>query len=219
MASSKGAAYAPRFAASIAPGPPPVATVNPARASSRPRRAAPAYASRAACHRVTAHHAHHPCAAQEFVEGVGDGVVVDGAQHRREDVAVGLGPLEPGVREGVGRRLVTAVVEPGEQLVGGVEQAAVRVEGQVRDGREDQGAVRADLRRGVLGRIGQPRKTAPAVSVASSSLVRSVRSTAWTRNPASVPRAETTASNSSSVSISRSSWWAAWAGLVCTRPC
>src|SRR5947208_1849766 len=34
-----------RFAASIAPGPPPVATVSPARLSSRPRRAAPAYAS------------------------------------------------------------------------------------------------------------------------------------------------------------------------------
>lgn len=38
-----GAAYAPRFAASIAPGPPPVATVRPSRARARPSRAAAAY--------------------------------------------------------------------------------------------------------------------------------------------------------------------------------
>ncbi|CAM5688735.1 hypothetical protein SALBM135S_07392 [Streptomyces alboniger] len=42
MALSKTAAYAPRFAASIAPGPPPVATVKPALDSERPSRAAPA---------------------------------------------------------------------------------------------------------------------------------------------------------------------------------
>lgn len=43
--SSNRAAYAPRFAASIAPGPPPVATVTPERASVLPSRAAPAYPS------------------------------------------------------------------------------------------------------------------------------------------------------------------------------
>ena len=44
------------------------------------------------------------------------------------------------------------------------------------------------------GNAEQQRRYLPLLS---SSFVRSVRSTAWTRNPARVPRAETTASNSS----------------------
>ena len=59
---------------------------------------------------------------EEFVEGVGDGVVVDGAQHRGEDVAVGLGPLEPGVRERVRRPLVAPSASPSNSSSRRVEQ-------------------------------------------------------------------------------------------------
>lgn len=41
--SGAGARYAPRFAASMAPGPPPVATVSPDRVRARPSSAAPRY--------------------------------------------------------------------------------------------------------------------------------------------------------------------------------
>lgn len=86
---------------------------------------------------------------EEFVEGVGDGVVVHGPQHRREDVVVGLGLLEPVVRAGVRRRLVSTLREAREQLVGGIEKAPVRVEREAGDRREDQGAGGPDPRRGV----------------------------------------------------------------------
>ncbi len=105
---------------------------------------------RAPGHRVPAHDAHHPLPVQEFVEGVGEGVVVHGAQHRGEDVPVGLGPLEPGVRAGVRRRLVPPVGEPREQLVRCVQEPSVGVEGQSGGGREDQCPRGPDARGGVL---------------------------------------------------------------------
>ncbi|QHY98470.1 hypothetical protein SSPS47_25505 [Streptomyces sp. S4.7] len=100
-------------------------------------------------HGVAAHHAHDPCADEEFVQGVRDRVVVDRPQHRGEYVAVGLGALEPLVGEGVRCRLVPALVQPLEELLGGVERAPVRVEREMGDGREDQCPVGPYLRRGV----------------------------------------------------------------------
>jgi hypothetical protein len=82
---------------------------------------------------------HHPCADEEFVHGVGHGVVVDRARHRGEDVAVGLRVPVPGVGARVRRRLA-ALLQRLEQLVGCVREGAVRVE----DRREDQGAGRPD---------------------------------------------------------------------------
>jgi hypothetical protein len=88
---------------------------------------------------VAAHDADDARADEEFVEGVGHGVVVDAAEHRGEDVAPVAGAQEPVVRAGVGRRRVTG----GEALVervGAVERAAVRIEGQIRNGRKDERA-------------------------------------------------------------------------------
>ncbi len=94
-------------------------------------------------HRVAAHDAHHPGAVEEFVQGVGDGVVVDRAEHRGEDVAVALRALEPGVGARVRGRLVPRVQRL-EQFVGRVDEGAVRVEQEPRYGREHQGPGRPD---------------------------------------------------------------------------
>ena len=94
---------APRLAASIAPGPPPVATRSPVRASAAPRCAASAYGGVPALEGVAAHHADDGPAVDQLVEGVGHRVVVDGAQQRHEGVAAGRGVARPAVGAGVGR--------------------------------------------------------------------------------------------------------------------
>ena len=124
---SSAARYPPRFAASIAPGPPPVATTWSAPSRS-PRRAASRNAVGASLQRVAAHHADQPPAGHPVGQGHVHGVVVQRLRHRRVAVVGGLGP---GVRAGVERVGVRGRVV---EVLGPVEVVEVEVdrgEGQV----------------------------------------------------------------------------------------
>ena len=136
---------APRLAASIAPGPPPVATRNPARASDCPRRRGRGVRRRAARGGVAAHDPDHGPAGDQLIQGVGHRVVVDRPQQGHERVPAGGGVARPAVRAGVRRGGVAGGDQPGVQLLGPVEGRPVGVDRGVRVAGKDQGATAAQV--------------------------------------------------------------------------
>ena len=172
------ASRAPRLAASIAPGPPPVATTRRL-PEAVPEPGGLGVRRLTALRGVPAHHADQAPLRDPGRQGVVDRVVVQGlGQH-----VVLAAPL---LRPRVGAGVEGAVVRLGVvQLVGGVQARPVRVDRDVGQRRQHQPARRLDLLGLTRARTCSRGTSCRRDAGSSSASTRSVRSRPWTRQPAS----------------------------------
>ena len=193
----------------MAPGPPPVATTSPASASAWPRRAAAAYEL---VPRASSWPPMTPATGRspsELVEGVGDGVVVDGAQQRDEGIAVDARRrASTGRRGSPGSPRSPCSARPAYSSLGGVEGRAVGVDG----GCGSVGKIRAPwARRWASRAAGEPAAEHDEpldVSARKQLDSYAVRSRSCRRSPVSGCPEASAASRSVRFSICRG-----WAGL------
>ena len=129
----------------MAPGPPPVATRKPGLAQRTPQFRRLGVLRTPPRRRMPAHDAHHGRSrrGQELIEGVGNGVVVHGRGKGGVQCWRVAGLDAPLVDPGVRDALVLLRDNAFEQLGAGVQVPAVGVEGDVRQGGEDQGTAAA----------------------------------------------------------------------------